>query len=432
MFRIIQSIPSQKAEHFKQWLAQVGYERIEEIQDPELAPEGWKEVELKEVSKIITRGKSPKYVDNSDVRIINQKCIRWEKVRFQDTKFTSQQFKLDDPSILNEGDLLINSTGTGTLGRAVVFPKTNGKFIIDSHVTLLRPTERLISKYLCFYLRTALGQKTLYNRCVSGSTNQIELSVSKLSKLKIPLPPLSTQKKIVSILEKAEQAKEWRKEADKLTTDFLKAVFMEMFGDPAKNPKKWELVETQEIFDMKLGKMLSAANYTGKNLKPYLRNINVQWGYLDLIDVKEMDFDEKEFVKYKLKKGDILVCEGGEVGRTAIYNGEIEECCYQNALHRLRIKDNKINSYYFVYFMTFAAKYGLILKDTIQVTIAHFTQDKFKKFQIMFPPIELQNKFASIVKEVESMKEQQKQSKEQIDNLFNVLMQKAFKGEIYV
>ncbi|MDP4039873.1 MAG: restriction endonuclease subunit S, partial [Candidatus Pacearchaeota archaeon] len=248
--------------------------------------------------------------------------------------------------------------------------------------------------------------------------------------IKFILPPTSIQNSIVQILEKAETLKQKREDADKLTKEYLQSVFYEMFGDPVRNEKKWKYIETQELFDMKLGKMLSARNYTGKNLRPYLRNINVQWGHLDLSDVNEMDFDEDEYIKYQLKKGDILVCEGGEVGRTAIYNGEINNCCYQNALHRLRIKDKKINPTYFIYFMEIAVKLGLIKKDTIQVTIAHFTQDKFKRFEIPLPPLPLQHKFASIVEEVEKLKEKQKQSKEELKVMFDSLMKQAFNGEL--
>ena len=79
-----------------------------------------------------------------------------------------------------------------------------------------------------------------------------------------------------------------------------------------------------------------------------------------------------------------------------------------------------------------AVKLGLIKKDTIQVTIAHFTQDKFKRLEIPLPPLPLQQKFAKIVEKVEKLKEKQKQSKGHIDNLFNSLMQKSFKGELYV
>ena len=303
------------------------------------------------------------------------------------------------------------------------------RYILSTGFAGIKINEQLVDiRYLRAYLLTPNFNSIKDSYC-SGAT-QKAIGNEKIAKIKILLPPLEIQKQIVAILERAERLRDKRKRANELSAQYLKSVFYEMFGDPALNQKEWNLIETQELFDMKLGKMLSATNYTGKHLKPYLRNINVQWGYLDLRDIKEMDFDEKDFVRYNLKKGDILVCEGGEVGRTAIYNDEIKNCCYQNALHRLRIKDKRINSLYFIFYMWFAAKYGLIIRDTIQVTIAHFTQDKFKKFKIMVPPIELQNKFSSMVEQFEKLKDKQKQSEEKINNLYNSTMQRAFTGDL--
>jgi type I restriction enzyme S subunit len=323
----------------------------------------------------------------------------------------------DNSEKIYKGDLPVIIFGDHTR----IFKFIDFQFALGADGTqiLLPKMDKLIPKYLYFFLRGLKIESHGYSR-----------HYKFLKRKKIIIPPLPVQKKIVSVLEKAEKLKQKREEADNLTHDYPKSVFYEMFGNPKINPKNWNLVPTQDLFDMKLGKMLSAKNYTGKCLKSYLRNINVQWGYLDLKDVKQMDFDEKEFPKYLLRNGDILVCEGGEVGRTAIYKGEIKDCCYQNALHRLRIKNREIEPLYFVYFMFFASKCGLLQRETIQATIAHFTEDKFKKFKIMLPPLSKQKKFAKIVERLEKIEEKQKHSKETIDGLFDDLMQKAFKGEL--
>ncbi|HYV94991.1 MAG TPA: restriction endonuclease subunit S [Chitinophagales bacterium] len=177
-----------------------------------------------------------------------------------------------------------------------------------------------------------------------------------------------------------------------------------------------------ELFDMKLGKMLSGKNYTGKNLRPYLRNLNVQWGRIDFNDVKQMDFDKEDFERYQLKKGDILVCEGGEVGRTAIYNGEIENCCYQNALHRLRPKNGSIIPEYFVSYMSFAAQRGLIQKQTSSVTIAHFTAEKFREFEIPLPDLKTQQKIAVTLEQADTARQKRKQA----NQLTEQFLQSAF------
>ena len=309
------------------------------------------------------------------------------------------------------------------------------RYILSTGFAGIKLDKNISPDYVKFFFLTERFNEEK-DKLSTGST-QSGINNSFISKIKIPLPfrngqpDLEEQQRIVSILEEAERVKERSKKAGALLDGYLKSMFYDMFGNAKTNSKNWKTLETQNLFDMKLGKMLSAKNYTGKNLRPYLRNINVKWGYLDLEDVKEMDFDAKEFELYKLKIGDILVCEGGEVGRTAIYNGEIENCCYQNALHRLRIKDDKIiNRNYFLFFMMLAVKEGLIKTETIQVTIAHFTAEKFRRLKIPLPPIELQQQFASIVEHVEKMKEKVKITRTNSEELFNSLMQKAFRGEL--
>ncbi len=394
-------------------------------------PEGWKKVELwnQEYFTILSSG-----IDKfkGEKEYLSTESVKGTKIEKIESIITYK----DRPSRANMQPVL-NSVWFAKMQatlKVYSFDEENkdeiGRYVLSTGFAGIKVNETLVSpKYLRLIL-TSQDFNELKDKLCTGST-QRGINNQSIETISLVIPPLSTQQRIVSILEKAEQTKEMRKEADELTKDLLKAVFMEMFGNVAKNNKKWQTMQAEELFDMKLGKMLSAANYTGKYLKPYLRNINVQWNYLDLSDVKKMDFNSEDFKRYELKKGDILVCEGGEVGRTAIYNGEIPNCCYQNALHRLRIKNQSVNPFYFIYYMIFAAEYGLLKQSTIQVTIAHFTAEKFKRLKIMCPPLPLQDKFASIVKEVESMKEQQKHSKEHIDNMFDALMQKAFKGEIH-
>ncbi len=289
------------------------------------------------------------------------------------------------------------------------------------------PNENLTPDYLFFYLSSI--KKELIRKGIGGG--QPNISGGILKDTKIYLPSLSQQIHIANILTKAETLIQQRKQSIALLDEFLKSTFLEMFGDPLVENKKWEKEPCGNLFDMKLGKMLSAKNYTGTNLKKYLRNVNVKWGDIDLSDVKEMDFSEKEIENYNLLKGDILVCEGGDVGRTAVLKNDLKGYCYQNALHRLRIKNLEIiDANYFSWYMYVGVTKGLIKKETTSVTIQHFTQDKFKKLKIPIPPIELQNQFAHIVAKTETLKQQCQQSLQQLQQLFGSLSQQAFKGEL--
>src|SRR4051794_40289628 len=95
------------------------------------------------------------------------------------------------------------------------------------------------------------------------------------------------------------------------------------------------------VADVQLGKMLSPKAKTGTHYFRYLRNTNVQWGRIDTSDLAQMDFSDHERKKFELRFGDLLVCEGGEPGRCAVWRNEIADCYYQKALHRVRPHQGK-------------------------------------------------------------------------------------------
>src|SRR5262245_56226792 len=94
-------------------------------------------------------------------------------------------------------------------------------------------------------------------------------------------------------------------------------------------PLAWRLAPVYARFEVRLGKMLDAKQITGEHLAPYLRNADVQWDRVSTYDLPEMDFDDQDRQTLRLVPGDVLVCEGGEIGRTAIWRGELPECYYQ-------------------------------------------------------------------------------------------------------
>ena len=104
---------------------------------------------------------------------------------------------------------------------------------------------------------------------------------------------------------------------------------------PFEVPEGWEWVRLDYVANTRLGKMLDAAKNTGA-LRPYLRNTNVQWFEFNLDDVKELRLEDYELDEFRVENGDLLICEGGEPGRCAIWSGELPEVYFQKALHRVR------------------------------------------------------------------------------------------------
>ena len=163
-------------------------------------------------------------------------------------------------------------------------------------------------------------------------------------------------------------------------------------------PAHWAVAALNYRYGIALGKMLDEKRITGEHLAPYLRNVDVQWGSINTNDLPVMDFKGDDLERYSLRKGDLLVCEGGEVGRAAIWNGELAECYYQKALHRLRPKNLATeNPVYMFYHLFVAAFSGRFVGSEGKSTIAHLTAEALRRYQFAFPPPEEQSSIAAFL-----------------------------------
>ncbi|MER6028275.1 restriction endonuclease subunit S [Streptomyces sp. NPDC001851] len=162
----------------------------------------------------------------------------------------------------------------------------------------------------------------------------------------------------------------------------------------------WALTRVGDLFDMQLGKMLSKEASSGPEQRAYLTNKNVQWNRLDFDELNYMSFSESERRKFRLIPGDLLVTEGGEVGRTAIWEGQRAECYFQKSLHRLRSR-GAIDPLYMLYYMDHAARHGLFVDGVSRTSIAHLPQDKFAE-HLVAHPIELdeQRRIVGLIEDV--------------------------------
>ena len=191
-----------------------------------------------------------------------------------------------------------------------------------------------------------------------------------------------------------------------------------------------KLVLLASIADIQLGKMLSPKAKTGLRPFPYLRNTNVQWGHIDTSDLLRMDFSEKEQRKFVLRAGDLLVCEGGEPGRCAVWRGEITDCYYQKALHRVRPHEGKADTEFLALWLRHQSATGAFEDQNAKTTIAHLPLVRLE--QLLVPDLDVteQRQIAARLKaqltEVETAREGVKAQVRDADLLRRALLQTAF------
>lgn len=174
---------------------------------------------------------------------------------------------------------------------------------------------------------------------------------------------------------------------------------------------EWKKVKLGDITDSCLGKMLDAARNRGE-YKPYLANLNVRWGSFDTDRLSLMRFEEDENERYGIKYGDLIICEGGEPGRCAIWKEQLPDMKIQKALHRVRPKEELVDNFYLFYWFLLAGKRNWIDQYCTGATIKHLPGQKLKEVVVDLPPINVQHRIATTLSRYDSLIENyQKQIK---------------------
>jgi type I restriction enzyme S subunit len=160
-------------------------------------------------------------------------------------------------------------------------------------------------------------------------------------------------------------------------------------------PAHWAVAKLSYRYQVSLGKMLDEKKITGNHLGAYLRNTDVQWDRINVEELPQMDFRPEEHERYSVAKGDLLVCEGGEIGRCAIWEYD-QHCYYQKALHRLRPIDINIDDTRFMFYVLFDAVHQeRFISGAGKATIAHLPAESFRQYQFAFPSYEEQKEISN-------------------------------------
>ena len=338
---------------------------------------------------------------------------------------------------LDTGDILFNNTNsTELVGKSALFQGYSEPVVYSNHFTRIRVnTECASPEYIATWLIWQHYLGTFANLC-NRWIGQSAVKNDKLLSLDIPLPStLAEQKRIAAILseqmvaaEKARAAAEARLEAAKaLPVAYLRAVFK------STEAKEWRRVRLGDVFDVKQGVAMSPSRRQGIAPHPFLRTLNVLWGSVDLSNLDKMDFTDDEVASLNLRNGDLLVCEGGDVGRTAIWRGELNNCLYQNHIHRLRRRDDTVIPDFYVYWMQAAFKVFQLYKGKeVTTTIPNLSGGQLKSFLVPLPTTGEQKHITSLLSDqlasAGEIAQTIQQEAETINALPAALFRRAFTG----
>ena len=288
----------------------------------------------------------------------------------------------------------------------------NEKVWVNNHIHVLKPKPNVDSKFMVHWLNNVD-----YRTYINGSILN-KLTQSNMNNIAFAFPSVSEQQCIANFLD-AECARidaiieqtrasveEYKKLKQSIITQAvtkgirpnrrMKDSGIEWIGEI---PDDWEIHKLCWDYSAELGKMLDAKRVTGEHLHPYIKNADVQWWRINALGLDEMDFSDDEYDRYTVKRGDLIICEGGEIGKCAVVPDDFPEgIYYQKALHRVRPRNRKLsNPYYLSYVIFCMAKQDAFGTTHEKATIQHLPGDALSQLRIPTPPYNEQCQIVSYI-----------------------------------
>jgi type I restriction enzyme S subunit len=229
--------------------------------------------------------------------------------------------------------------------------------------------------------------------------------MSVLMDMSIPLPPLEEQRRIVAVLDRAAAIRRRADTARAKARALIPALFLDMFGDPATNPKGWPVEPLSELADIGSG-LTKGRKLNGASTEPtpYLRVANVQADRLDLSEIKMIDATEDDRQRCRLVVGDLLMTEGGDIdklGRCAMWRGEVDLCLHQNHVFRVRMGKSAIPDYARAFMQSDTARSYFLRVAKRTTGIASINKSQLGQLPVWVPPLPLQTAFAEQAARIE-------------------------------
>lgn len=335
-------------------------------------------------------------------------------------------------TFLEPGDILV-SRMPSPLGRACIFPGLDYPCVTVVDVCIIRPNKKDVSNEWLKYLINSFDFRNKISQFVTGTTRQ-RISRGNLAKIRFELTSLPDQIRIAKLLTQAENLIKQRKESIELLDDFLKSTFLKMFGDPT-------IGDTLTPLGIGL-KLNGGAAFKSSDFKdfgiPAVKIGTINKGFFDISTFSYLpDSFKKIYSKYLIYPGDLLLSLTGTVGKDDYGN-----TCFATNSHKYYLLNQRVakiivdNKYFNINYIDYLFKFPtfklLLLKSNRGVRQANLSNSDIYNIKINYPTLNLQNQFATIVEKVESLKKEYETSLLELENMYGVLSQKAFKGELNI
>ena len=380
-------------------------------------------VNLGSISQVITKGTTPTSIGfnfaDRGIPFLRVNNIQNGSLLLEDVLFIDS--KTDDAlsrSKIEPRDVLISIAGT--IGRTAVVPSNADEMNCNQAIGIIRLQENVDPHYVDYWLQTDDARRQIAGSKVTATISNLSLGCIK--NLKIPLPPLSEQRRIAAILDKADSIRRKRKEAIALTEELLRSSFLDMFGDPVTNPVGWPIVLMKKVIRETQYGTSARANLDALGL-PVLRMNNITYsGEIDLTDIKWCPIAQPDLAKYTVRKGDLLFNRTNSpelVGKTAVWPFD-EEYAFAGYLVRVRfLEDFALPAFISGYLNSKYGKKYLFEKAKPSNNMSNFSASEFCKIPIILPPLKEQKKYADLVEGVRFRNAQMTKALESANSLFS-------------
>ena len=411
-------------------------------------PDNWVETDIKTISTIV-RGVTYKKDQASAIQldtslyILRGGNIQDGKIDFDtnDNVYVPNILVQEIQKVKKNDVVIVGSTGSKKLiGKAGIAEEDLENVSFGAFLMLLR-TKLINEKFHSYFFKTHYYRSSI--SALAGGVNINNIRKEHLENLIFPLPPLAEQERIVAKLDALFAQQEVMKKAlshipallkhfrQQVLTQAVTGKLTESWRD-GKDLEEWKEKKLSDISSSKLGKMLDGVKNTGE-LVNYVGNVNVRWFNINFSNMKKLKIEPNDITKYTLLKGDVLVCEGGEPGRAAIWKYERNDVIFQKALHRIRLHKNVLPEF-FLYNLKVDSLNNKLTQLFTGTTIKHLTGRSFSTYRVNIPSVQEQQEIVSRVESLftkaDDIEKRYKNLKEKIDQLPQALLHKAFKGEL--